>query len=286
MNRCIYLLSDATGDTGERLLKAALLQFPSAKVELKVYPRVHSPEQLESILSRAVRHQALVFHTLVEPTQRQLLRARCTEMGVDQIDLIGGPIAQLAEHLHQTPASQPMGDQAADGAYYRRIEAIEFAMRCDNGQHPRSLAKADIVLLGISRTKKTPVSIYLARRGYKVANVPLVMGISLPRELQEIDPRRVYVLTIEPEALLRIRQQRLHSIGLPSNSQYGMADYIERELRWCQQFLDQHPEWTPVDVTDRAVEESALEIFNLWQGRFPQDVDTQKVEAQGSDPLA
>ncbi|MCA9526946.1 MAG: kinase/pyrophosphorylase, partial [Myxococcales bacterium] len=149
-----------------------------------------------------------------------------------------------------------------------RIEAVEFAVRNDDGQHPRNLRKADIVLVGISRTSKTPLSTYLAQRGYKVANVPLVLGIELPAELKKIDSVRIFGLAIDPDALFRIRQARLQTLGMPADTAYGMRDHIDKEMEYARQVFDAHPDWPVIDVTDKAIEETAAELLALRKQRL------------------
>ncbi len=151
--------------------------------------------------------------------------------------------------------------------YFRRIEAVEFSVKNDDGQHPRNLAKADIVLVGISRTSKTPLSTYLAQRGYKTANVPIVMGIEPPAELFKVDQSRVFVLRIDDEALFRIRQRRLQSLGMPADTAYGMRDHIREEIAYAQRLYDANPHWPVIDITYKAIEESAAELLALRKGR-------------------
>lgn len=268
MKRKLFILSDATGDTAEKVVAAALKQFDEADVAIEIYPRVRNPHEIEDLVERAAEQGALLVHTIVDPRQREALHRLCADAGLADVDLIGGLVTTLGNHLHISPRDKPASPRATDSEYYKRIEAVEFAVRNDDGQHPRNLNKADIVVVGISRTSKTPLSTYLAQRGYKVANVPLVMGISPPPELFRIDQRKIFGMRIKIDALFRIRQARLQSLGMPADTAYGMRDHIESELSYAQQLFDQNPSWPVLDVTDRAVEETAAELLAMRNQRL------------------
>jgi hypothetical protein len=268
MKRKLFILSDATGDTAEKVVAAALKQFESADLSIEIFPRVRNPHEIEDLVERAAEQGALLVHTIVDPRQREALQRLCADAGIADVDLIGGLVATLGNHLHISPRATPGGPRPTDSEYYKRIEAVEFAVRNDDGQHPRNLNKADIVVVGISRTSKTPLSTYLAQRGYKVANVPLVMGISPPPELFRIDQRKIFGMRIKIDALFRIRQARLQSLGMPADTAYGMRDHIESELSYAQQLFDQNPTWPVLDVTDRAVEETAAELLAMRNQRL------------------
>ena len=267
MKSKIYVASDATGDTAQKVVDAALKQFQGSTATVEVVPQVRTEEAIEDLVERAEREQALVVHTLVDPDKRAFLQRMCQEADVDDLDLIGPLMGKLAAHLDLVATARPGGLHAVNDDYFKRIEAVEFAVKNDDGQHPRNLRKADIVLVGISRTSKTPLSTYLAQRGHKVANVPLVMGIEPPGELFGIDQRNVYGLSIQADALFRIRQARLQSLGMPSDTAYGVRDHIEKEIAYARAIFEAHPEWPVIDVTDRAIEETAGELLAIKIGR-------------------
>ena len=262
MKSRVFIISDATGDTAQKVVSAALKQF-DALVSVEIFPQVRSEEDIEEIVDRAVNEDALLVHTVVNPSHRQFFETLCTNAGVNAVDLMGALITKLSNFLEREAHSQPGGLHAVDAEYFRRIEAVEFAVTNDDGQHPRNLHKADIVLVGISRTSKTPLSTYLAQRGYKVANIPLVLGIEPPAELFEIDQSKVFALSIDTVALFRIRQARLQSLGMPSDTSYGMREHIEKESRYARQFFDSHPHWPVINITDRAIEETAAELLAI-----------------------
>lgn len=267
MKSKIYIVSDATGDTAQKVVDAALKQFQGSPTRAEVVPQVRTEEAIEDLVERAEADHALVVHTLVDPDKRDFLQRLCQEADVDDIDLIGPLMGKLAQHLHVEASANPGGLYAVNEEYFKRIEAVEFAVKNDDGQHPRNLRRADIVLVGISRTSKTPLSTYLAQRGHKVANVPLVMGIEPPSELFGIDPARIYGLMIQPEALFRIRQARLQALGMPADTAYGVRDHIEKEIAYARSIFEANPHWPVIDVTNRAIEETAGELLSIKVGR-------------------
>ena len=151
--------------------------------------------------------------------------------------------------------------------YFRRIEAVEFAVKNDDGAEPRNLPKADLVLVGISRTSKTPLSTYLAQRGLKVANVPLVLGVDPPEELSQVDDRKVFGLIVQPDMLMRIRQARLSHLGMPQDSSYGQRAHIDNEIAYAREIFRKHANWPVIDVTNRAIEETAADILRIYTER-------------------
>lgn len=266
MSRPLFILSDATGNTAERVVEAALKQFESHPTT-ETFSHIRRDHDIEEAVERAAEVEALVVHTIVNEHHRSLLQQLCTEAGVRNVDLIGPLVTELTAFLSDASRMKPGGLHAVDEAYYRRIDAVEFAVRNDDGQHPRNLHKADIILVGISRTSKTPLSTYLAQRGYKVANVPLVMGIEPPAELARIDQSRVFGLSIHSKALFRIRQARLQTLGMPADTAYGMQIHIQQEIAYARQLFDAHPNWPVIDVTDKAIEETAAELLALRRQR-------------------
>ncbi|MBV69918.1 MAG: transcriptional regulator [Myxococcales bacterium] len=259
----VFIVSDSTGDTADKVVTAALRQFDEQGIITEIFSRVRTDDEIESIIDRAVDANALVVHTMVDAQKRGLLQHRCSEVDLDELDLIGPLMGKLASHLGAEAKAEPGGLYSVNAEYFRRIEAVEFAVKNDDGQHPRNLRKADIVLVGISRTSKTPLSTYLAQRGYKVANVPLVMGIEPPRELFKIDQEKIFALSIDAPALFRIRQSRLQSLGMPADTAYGVQDHIIKEIEYAKQIFEANPHWPQIDVTDRAIEETAAELFSL-----------------------
>jgi regulator of PEP synthase PpsR (kinase-PPPase family) len=259
----IFVISDATGETAEKVLRAALLQFNASDVNLRMYTRVRLEAEMRSIIARAKSLNALVVFTVVSNAHRELLRRLCDEEDVNAVDLIGTLMGKLAGFLGSQPKGVPGLLHTVGDEYFRRIEAVEFTVRNDDGREPRNLPKADLVLVGISRTSKTPLSTFLAQKGLKVSNVPLVLGIEPPVELGQVPAEKIVGLTIKPEALLQIRQTRLKHLGMPADTSYGQRDHILQEIQWAQSVFRNHPEWPVIDITGKAIEETAADILRL-----------------------
>lgn len=283
----IMALSDATGETAEQCAKAALAQFGQAgEPQVRVMGHVLEDSALRSTLEEARRIGALVVYTLVGSKLRQRLRELADELDVVAVDLLGPLIAQMAAYLGKAPLSVPGLGHELDAEYFRRVAAVEFTVNNDDGKNPHNLPRADLVLVGLSRTSKTPLSNYIAHRGYRVSNVPVVMELPLPRQVEDVDPRRVFALTIDPVALMNIRRTRLESIGMRPDSDYGDLRQIRREIGYANRIYSQHPEWTVVDISRKAVEETASLILEMWRGRFELDSGVPAGEARGQASAA
>ncbi len=265
--KTIMVISDATGETAEQMVRAALLQFKSTKVIVRTYSRVRLETEVEQVIERAAELHALVVFTVVNPEERDVLLTLIKRHGVEAVDLMGALISKLGSYLHAEPAGIPGLMHSLDADYFRRIEAVDFAVKNDDGAEPRNLPKADLVLVGISRTSKTPLSTYLAQRGLKVANVPLVMGVPPPPELEQVDDNRVYGLVIQTNTLQRIRRERLRRLGMPRDASYGTRQHIEKEIAYSRELFRKHPNWPVIDVTNKAIEETAADILRLYSMR-------------------
>ena len=256
----IYLLSDATGETAEKMVLAALTQFRDRPVRMTRINNVRTKNQVYEALDEALSHKGLVVYTIVNRELAQLVHDECDGLGLVSIDLLTPLLLKVAHCLGRSPKETPGLLHGVDEAYFRRIEAIEFTVKHDDGQEPRNLYLADIVLVGISRTSKTPLSIYLAHRGWKVANVPLVNGIDPPSQLFEVDPKKVAALVIDPQRLVEVRAARLRNLGQDPRAAYADYEEIEEELKHSRKLFRRHP-WVVVDVSSKAVEETANEVL-------------------------
>lgn len=263
----VFVVSDGTGDTAEKVVRAAFRQFRGHLVHLRTFPHVTRSDQLMSLFKRAAKKKALVVTTLVEKQMREHARRMAIEGGVRHIDLIGELLVELEAFLEQPAVGVPGLLRQADSAYFRRIEAVEFTVKADDGKEPRMLREADIVLVGVSRTSKTPLSTFLAHKGFKVGNVPVVLDRHPPEELYRVDQKRVFALLIEPESLREIRMVRLRTMGMRSDTNYGDMDYIMAELEWARRLYRANPQWPVIDVTSKAVEETATRILSVLQER-------------------
>jgi regulator of PEP synthase PpsR (kinase-PPPase family) len=261
----VFVVSDSTGETAERVVRAALLQFPQQRVRVRLFTRVRDQDAARSVLRKAVDAGAMVVFTLVAPELRLAFYDQAHELGVEAVDVIGQLIHKFAAHLEAQPINVPTATLPLSEEYFRRVEAIEFAVKSDDGKEPRNLRKADLVLTGVSRTSKTPLSTYLAGRGLRVANVPLVLGVPPPPELMELAPEKVVALTIGLDQLLEIRKERLKQLGMPADANYGLREHVRAELEFAENIFP--PTWMVVDVSGRAIEETATIILEAYKDR-------------------
>ena len=265
--RFIDVLSDSTGEPAEKVVRAALLQFPQAGAAIRLHTRVRTKESARPVLERAAREGALVVFTVVSPELREYVHSMTAELRIEAMDVIGSLIGKLGTFLDREPINLPSAMLPLSEEYFRRIEAVEFAVKSDDGKEPRNLKKADLILVGVSRTSKTPLSTILAQRGLRVANIPLVLNVEPPTELYEAPQDKVVGLMIGLEQLCEIRQARLRQLGMPPETNYAMREHVRQELDWAERFLRKHPEWPVVDVTGRAIEETAVIILEHLKER-------------------
>ncbi len=274
----VYILADGTGETAEKVAQAALTQFRGIEFTTEMFTRVRSKFEIREIMERAEREMAFVVYTVIDEEHRNFIQQLSMDLQVEVADLIGGLVLKMGMFFGAQPLNEAGIKQQLDAEYFRRIEAVEFAVKCDDGQSPQNLARADMILVGLSRTSKTPLSMYLAHKGYKVANVPLVPEIAAPQELFEINQEKVFALIIDLNSLVRVRHQRLRQLGLPPDAEYAARENIARELRWCREFYARHPTWPVVDTSGRAVEETSAEMIRIMKER--------RARQEGVHPLA
>lgn len=258
----VFVVSDGTGMTAEQVVRAALMQFEGVTVQIIRYADVTTPAQVCQVVEEAAQRQALIVHTLVSDELRVLMLNQTRQYHVDAMDLMGPMLDRLSLGLGQPPKQQPGLYTKLSQERQRRIEAVEFALRHDDGQRVEDLDHAEIVLVGVSRTMKTPVSIYLAYHGWFVANVPLIPGIPPPATLLALPPERVFGLIMAAERLLDLRRTRARAIGLPATAEYGSIAEINEELRAARMLCAEHG-WRIINVTAKSVEEIASEITTL-----------------------
>lgn len=265
--RPIFVVSDGTGDTAEKLVRAALLQFNDVLVHVRTFPNVTERDQLSRLFRLAARERSIVVTTLVRADMRKAAAELAKEHRIRTLDAIGSLLGSLSDFLEAVPEGVPGRMHRTDDAYFQRVEAVEFTVKADDGKEPRMLADADIVLVGVSRTSKTPLSVFLAHKGYRVSNVPVVLERPLPQAIHEVDQRKIFALTIDPASLQEIRKQRLQTMRLPGRSNYGDMDYILAELEWSDDLFRRNPSWPVIDVTRKAVEETAATIITILHER-------------------
>ena len=249
-----------------------MLQF-QVPWRLRVFGGVRHESELRRVMAQAAESRALVVFSLVEGKSVLALQSQAEQRGVTIVDLLGPLIAKVAQRLHAEPRHQPGLLHGFTDDYFKRIEAVEFAVRHDDGANLHTLVEADIVLTGVSRTSKTPLGMYLAQRGYKAGNVPLVPGVDPPRVLLEMDPRKVFGLLIDPDNLKPLRQARMRAIGSRTyTSSYTDSESMNSELEHARRLFRQRG-WKTVDVGGRAVEENASRIIDLYQTDPPAGVE-------------
>lgn len=260
----LYVVSDATGSSAEQMVRAALFQFRGTLPSIRVWPRVRSTEDIDTIVESAAERGAMVIHTLVTPEHADALNAKARQAQVECVDLIGPLLSKMSIFMQQSPRGRPGRHPKLNAAYFRRVEAMEFTVNADDGRGTDRLHEADIVLVGTSRTSKTPVAAYLAGHGYKVANVPLIKDVAPPQQLKDLPRGTVYALTVEPQKLSEIRSSRMTQLGVDTPGEYADLDHVVEELRWADDLFEKHG-WPIINVSRLAVEETAARILQLRQ---------------------
>ncbi|MDQ0205551.1 regulator of PEP synthase PpsR (kinase-PPPase family) [Alkalicoccobacillus murimartini] len=260
----VYVVSDSVGETAELVVKAAVSQFSESGVELRRIPYVEDKGTIEEVVFLASQAKALIAFTLVVPDMKNYLLTRAAEEKVETVDIIGPMLNKVSELTNKKPRYEPGVIYRLDEDYFRKVEAIEFAVKYDDGRDPRGIIRADVVLIGVSRTSKTPLSQYLAHKRLKVANVPLVPEVEPPAELFKISPQKCIGLKISPEKLNSIRTERLKALGLKSEANYANINRIKEELAYSESVMTRIG-CPVVDVSNKAVEETANLISNMFQ---------------------
>jgi [pyruvate, water dikinase]-phosphate phosphotransferase / [pyruvate, water dikinase] kinase len=258
----VIVVSDGTGRTARQTLNAALTQFQGITIEVKLYAEVRSAKKVRSIVAEAQKTGSLIVHTLVTDSLRESIIRDGHVYNVETIDLMGPLLTRLASLFIHEPSQQPGLYNKLNKEYFQRIDAMQFAFNHDDGQRAESLTEADVVLLGVSRTFKTPLSIYLAYKGWFAANVPIIMGINPPEVLSKIDPSRIFCLTTTATRLTELRKTRNERLG-GSVGNYSEPEYVTREINFANRYFQLHPEWTLINVSGKSVEELASEILAI-----------------------
>lgn len=263
----IYIVSGGMGASGEHLIQTALVQFPGLKVPVITVPHVRRVDQVEDVIQQAILTQGVIVHTLVDDRLRDILIHKAKEQSVVTIDLMGPLLTHLTQELGQAPIVHPGLYRQLNEAYFRRVEAMEFAIAHDDGKRPHDWPLADMVLTGVSRVGKTPLSMYLSVQGWKVANIPLISELPPPPALFQLEPGRVIGLYLDPGQLLFHRQQRQRRLGALGPTAYTDPAQIYEEVEAARQVF-RRGGFPIVDVTDKPIETSAEEVSELIARRF------------------
>lgn len=257
----VHVLSDSTGNLAQHILAALLTQFPPSSFQTRFWTFLRSAEQLQKALDGVAEQGGIIMHAVVSPEAKEQIAEFCRKRRVHSKDLTGLFVEFLAEASGLEPSADWRDLHRHDEAYDRRIQAIEFALEHDDGLGLDSLEGADVVLTGVSRTSKTPTSIYLSQLGHKVANVSLAMGIDPPKELLAMPQKKVIGLMIDPHRLVEIRRRRQAEWNMPSTS-YDDDDRVKQEITWSRRLFGKQG-WRVIDVTSNSVEETAARILDL-----------------------
>ncbi|MEK7286821.1 MAG: pyruvate, water dikinase regulatory protein [Nitrospirota bacterium] len=261
----IFVVSDSTGETAEKMLQAVLSQFSNIKTTVLRRTYIRTEAQVSSLVEEAGGKNALVIFTFVSEILRNTMREEALKSGLLAIDLLGPLLSTMSYFLGVAAESMPGLLHRVDTNYFSRIEAVQFTVKHDDGQEAATLDQADIVLVGPSRTAKTPLSIYLAQFGYKVANVPIVLNLPLPKEIYKVAQNKIVGLVIDAFRLVEIREARMEKMKrqIPG---YADIQKIIQELYYCKELYRKNPGWGVIDVTGRAVEEVSTDVLNLING--------------------
>lgn len=262
----LHLLSDSTGETLEMLAKAALAQFGDAKVQRHFWPMVRSVQHLERIMDDFKANPGLVLYTLSNEGTRARLEEFCRQQALPHVAALDPVVEALEERLGQEAHGRPGGKNKMDEAYFERVDAIQFTIAHDDGVSWENWEEAEIILAGVSRTSKTPTSIYLANRGYKVANTPLVVESPPPPLLFKLKGPMVVGLTTAPARLIQIRRNRLLSLNEKTETSYVDEEKVSKEVAFARRMFADNG-WPVIDVTRRSIEETAAAIIKLYQER-------------------
>ena len=266
----IYIVSGGKGLAGDAVVQSVLIQFPNNRVPVIIVPDVLNQLKIDEITSKALLTKGVIVHSMVDPEIRKMLIESCNQLGVNHIDLVGDLSDYLSNLLNTQPISKPGLYRLSHIEYFRRVEAIDFTLKVDDGQNPERLTQADIILTGVSRTGKTPLSVYLAMFGWKVANVPLVPDIDPPEELFKVDPGRVFGLNISLIYLIAQRANRVRSLQLTDDSDYINKKKVGEELDYARRIFDRGG-FTEIQITNKPIESSANEILTILTSRYNQD---------------
>lgn len=263
----IYIISGGRGIAGNNLVQSILIQYPENDIPVEIIPHISDEDEIFDIIMKAKTDGGLIAHTMVNTELRELINRLCNEFNVRVVDLMGDLASYLDETLDVEPLKHPGLYRELNHQYFDRIESIEFTLSQDDGMSPQRLKNAEIILTGVSRAGKTPLSVYLAMYGWKVANVPLVDGIPPPKELFEVDSNRVFGLHIGANQLIAHRKKRLQSWNNEDNESYVDERKVREEIRKAMFTFDKG-NFTVVNVSSKPIESTANEILNIMSKRF------------------
>ncbi len=261
----IYLISDSTGETAKSVVEAAASQFDADSIKLKLFAHIESTKDIKGILDKVDKEKSFIVYTIVKPELRLFLKEESQKKSIFSFDLLG-PIMDHIERISGIrPKLQPGLIRKMDKKYFERMEAMEFTVKYDACQGEVDLSPADLIILGISRTSKTPLSMYLAHRGIKVANVVLDLEVEPPPSIHTLPKEKIIGLTIDPANLIEIRTKRLKTLGLTDESIYTDKERVLKEVKYAENIYKRIG-CPVIDITNKAIEDIATEIIKIWEG--------------------
>ena len=262
----LHLISDSTGETVTHVARACLVQFDDIEVEERVWPMVRNTGRVDEVLDAIEKQGGFVLYTLVDREIVKQLEDGCALAQIPCIPVLDPVVAAFGKFLNAEVHARPGGQHVMDAEYFSRIEAMQFVLSHDDGQSTWDLNEADVILLGVSRTSKTPTCIYLANRGIKAANVPIVPGCPIPEKIFEVDQPLIIGLNKDPKRLVEIRRQRLRLFDQDENTDYVNLDAVSREINEARRLFNKH-NWPTINVSRKSIEETAAQILQLYQNR-------------------
>ena len=269
-NKVIFAISDSLGETAESVARATASQFDKENIDIIRIPYISQESQIDDVISEAAKEQSIICHTIVSPTLRQYLHKEAENMGIQAVDIMG-PVLDAVGTIADTKPRLTAGMiHRLDQEYFKKVEAIEFAVKYDDGKNPSGFEKADIVIIGVSRTSKTPLSMFLAYKKIKAANLPLVPEVPLPEELFKIPPKKVVGLIIDPYKLNNIRSERLRTMGLDGEANYANIARIEEELAYARAVM-RRVHCPILDVSNKSIEETASFVMQIIERNKQQE---------------
>jgi len=259
----VYILSDSIGETAELVARAAASQFNGGSTEIRQVPYVNDPQEIPEIVKEVRDNGGMIAYTLVLPELKEAVVREAQKLDIITVDIMSPMLDAITKLQGRPPKREPGLVRKMDREYFRRVEAIEFAVKYDDGKDPRGILKADLVIIGVSRTSKTPLCMYMAHKKIKAANVPLVPEVAPPEEVFNLDPHKLIGLTIRPQLLNEIRRERLKTLGLTSNADYASMERILRELEYAENIM-KRAGCSIIDVSNKAVEETASRVLEIY----------------------
>jgi len=259
----VFAVSDATGGLANNLAVAAIRQFPNVNTRIYRRPKIQTPEQIEAVVREVKEKKGVIVFTMVSQAVRRMLLDETKKQDVVVMDVMGPVLDMFSHYFHTLPSDEPGLQYKVTQEYFKRTEAVEFTVRHDDGLEMDSFNDADIVLLGVSRTSKTPLSIYLAFQGFRCANIPIVPGVPFNERIKQIDRKKMIGLVVSPDKLATVRSTRLKKMGRPETEDYAQKEHIEEELKHAREIFRMLGHIPVIDVTGKAIEEVASEVLHI-----------------------